>query len=193
MGREFELKYRATPAQQAAILKEYGDFTPITMETTYFDTLDGALSAGHITLRRRFENGTSVCTVKTPADQHGRGEWETECDDIKAAIPILCKLGCPVDLISLCEKGITPICGAKFTRLAKTLTLTHCTVELALDKGILTGGGKEIPLAEVEAELKAGNTADVDHFATYLMVTYGLEVEKYSKFARAKALAKGGA
>ena len=193
MGREFELKYRATPAQQAAILKEYGDFTPITMETTYFDTLDGALSASRITLRRRFENGISVCTVKTPADQHGRGEWETECDDIKAAIPILCKLGCPVDLTSLCEKGIAPICGAKFTRLAKTLTLTHCTVELALDKGILTGGGKEIPLVEVEAELKSGNTADVDQFATYLMATYGLEVEKYSKFARAKALAKGEA
>ena len=191
MGREFELKYRATPAQQAAILKEYGDFTPITMETTYFDTLDGALSASRITLRRRFENGTSVCTVKTPADQHGRGEWETECDDIKAAIPILCKLGCPVDLISLCEKGITPICGAKFTRLAKTLTLTHCTVELALDNGILTGGGKEISLCEVEVELKAGSEAAATDFAHEFAARFGLLPEKKSKFKRALSLSRG--
>lgn len=191
MGREFELKYRATPAQQAAILKEYGDFTPITMETTYFDTLDGALSASRITLRRRFENGTSVCTVKTPADQHGRGEWETECDDIKAAIPILCKLGCPVDLISLCEKGITPICGAKFTRLAKTLTLTHCTVELALDNGILTGGGKEISLCEVEVELKAGSEAAATDFAHEFAAQFGLLPEKKSKFKRALSLSRG--
>ena len=191
MGREFELKYRATPAQQAAILKEYGDFTPITMETTYFDTLDGALSASRITLRRRFENGTSVCTVKTPADQHGRGEWETECDDIKAAIPILCKLGCPVDLTSLCEKGITPICGAKFTRLAKTLTLTHCTVELALDNGILTGGGKEISLCEVEVELKAGSEAAATDFARDFAARFGLPPEKKSKFKRALSLSRG--
>ena len=191
MGREFELKYRATPAQQAAILKEYGDFTPITMETTYFDTLDGALSASRITLRRRFENGTSVCTVKTPADQHGRGEWETECDDIKAAIPILCKLGCPVDLTSLCEKGITPICGAKFTRLAKTLTLTHCTVELALDNGILTGGGKEISLCEVEVELKAGSETAATDFAHEFAARFGLLPEKKSKFKRALSLSRG--
>ena len=169
MGREFELKYRATPAQQAAILKEYGDFTPITMETTYFDTLDGALSASRITLRRRFENGTSVCTVKTPADQHGRGEWETECDDINAAIPILCKLGCPVDLIPLCEKGITPICGAKFTRLAGLLELPGCTAELALDTGVLLGGGREIPLCEVELELNSFVTvADASKVKVYM-------------------------
>ena len=191
MGREFELKYRATPAQQAAILKEYGDFTPITMETTYFDTLDGALSASRITLRRRFENGTSVCTVKTPADQHGRGEWETECDDIKAAIPILCKLGCPVDLVSLCAKGITPICGAKFTRLAKTLTLTHCTVELALDNGILTGGGKEISLCEVEVELKAGSETAATDFAHEFAAQFSLLPEKKSKFKRALSLSRG--
>ena len=191
MGREFELKYRATPAQRSAIMKEYGDFTPITMETTYFDTLDGTLSAAHITLRRRFENGVSVCTVKTPADQHGRGEWETECDSIETAIPVLCKLGCPVDLVSLCAKGITPICGAKFTRLAKTLTLPGCTVELALDAGILTGGGKELPLCEVEVELKEGSEAAATDFAHAFAARFGLLPEKRSKFKRTLSLSRG--
>ena len=66
MGREFELKFAATKADLETLQAQFGNFTPITMETTYFDTLDGALSASRITLRRRFENGTSVCTVKTP-------------------------------------------------------------------------------------------------------------------------------
>ena len=40
MGREFELKYRANPEQIVAIEKKYGDFTPISVETTYYDTYD---------------------------------------------------------------------------------------------------------------------------------------------------------
>ena len=71
MGREFELKYAATQAQQDALGASFGEFTPIAMETTYYDTSDGALSRQHITLRRRLENGVSVCTVKTPGDPEG--------------------------------------------------------------------------------------------------------------------------
>ena len=68
MGIEFELKYRATPAQQAALLERFGgQGRAISMETTYYDTPDRYLSARHITLRRRMENNVSVCTVKTPA------------------------------------------------------------------------------------------------------------------------------
>ena len=191
MGREFELKYAATPAQQAAILTEFGAFAPITMETTYYDTPDSALSARRITLRRRFENGISVCTVKTPSDEHGRGEWETECGDIETAIPILCKLGCPVDLISLCREGLVATCAAKFTRLAKTLTLPGCIVELALDSGILSGGSKELPLCEVEVELKEGSEDAAADFARDLAAQFGLVPEKDSKFKRALSLLKG--
>ena len=57
MGREFELKFRATEAQQAAILEKYEGFRKIAMETTYYDTADRALSARRITLRQRKENG----------------------------------------------------------------------------------------------------------------------------------------
>ena len=34
MGKEFELKYAATPAQQQALMEGFGDFTEIAMETT---------------------------------------------------------------------------------------------------------------------------------------------------------------
>jgi inorganic triphosphatase YgiF len=190
MGKEFEIKFKATPDQLAAIEAEYGCFSLFSMETTYYDAVDSSLSARHITLRRRMENGSAVCTVKTPLDGLGRGEWETECDRIEDAIPILCKLGCGEDLISLTACGIIPVCGARFTRLAGTLNTEGCTVELALDRGVLLGGGREVPLCEVEVELKAGSEEDALLFAQRLAVKYGLTQENRSKFRRALELAK---
>ena len=191
MGKEFELKFAATEAQQAAVAEVFGIFTPISMETTYYDTPRGELSARYITLRRRFENGISVCTVKTPGDGFTKGEWEVEWDDINTAIPMLCKLGCPEEVAALTQSGITPICGARFTRQAKTIDAPGCTVELALDKGILLGGGKETPLCEIEVELKSGEPEAAVAFAEKLAARFDLTPLKTSKFRRALALAKG--
>ena len=47
MGREFELKYQADAGQIAAIREKYGDFTAISMETTYYDTFDLKLMMHH--------------------------------------------------------------------------------------------------------------------------------------------------
>ena len=190
MGREFELKFAATEAIQAAIEARFGEFAAIAMETTYFDTPDRALSARHITLRRRMENGISVCTLKTPTGGIGRGEWELECNTIEAAIPELCKLSNHPLLPLLLAPGVAPICGARFLRKAATLTLPECTVELALDKGVLLGGGKEIPLCEVEVELKDGPEEAAVAFAKALAAEYCLQQEPKSKFKRASMLAE---
>ena len=190
MGREFELKFRATPEQQEAILSLYGDFSTIDMETTYYDTPNGSLSARNITLRRRLENGNAVCTVKTQLDGVGRGEWETNHQRIEDAIPVLCKLGCTEDLIALTAPGLVRVCGARFTRQCKTLAVEGSTVELALDRGILLGGGRELPLCEVEVELKEGREDDALLFAQILAAKYGLQQETKSKFRRALDLAK---
>lgn len=191
MGREFELKFAAGEEAFAALGRNWTDFTVITMETTYFDTPDGALARRHITLRRRLENGVSVCTVKTPASGGGRGEWELEETDIGAAVPALCKLGCPEELLSLTAGGLVPVCGARFTRRARLLTLPRCRVELALDEGALLGGGREMPLREVEVEVKSGSEEAASAFAEGLAREFGLTPEPKSKFRRALALAKG--
>ena len=190
MGREFELKFRADEAKIAAIAAKYGDFTSISMETTYYDTPARALSPLHWTLRRRYENGKSVCTLKTPAPGGARGEWETECPDILSAIPELCKLGAPIQLVAYTIDGVEQVCGAKFTRLAKALELENCTVELALDRGCLMGGGQEAPLREVEVELKDGSEEAAIAFATALAEEFGLVPEHGSKYRRALALAQ---
>lgn len=192
MGIEFEVKFRATPGSHSAIREAYsGAFSQLQMETTYYDTVDGSLAARWFTLRRRMENGRSVCTLKTPEKGLGRGEYEVLCPDIDAAIPELCKLSGVSELPSLTEGGLVPVCGARFTRLAQMLYLPECTVELALDEGVLTGGGKSVPLCEVEVELKSGSREAVLAFAKELAQRFDLAPETRSKFRRALALAKG--
>ena len=193
MGREFELKFRAAPEVLDAIRAEYGPFSPITMETVYYDTAEGHLRRLRWTLRRRYENGVSVCTVKTPAPGGGRGEWEVTAPDIREAIPKLIALGAPAPLAQLTQEGLTQVCAARFTRLAATLEIPGATVELALDKGVLLGGGQELPFSEVEAELKTGSEAAVTAFANDLARRFRLEPEPKSKQQRALALAKGTA
>ena len=191
MGIEYERKYKATPEALDRLEKAMGTGETIAMETTYYDTPDGAFSARHWTVRRRLENGKSICTFKFPVDAIGRGEFEVENPDLTDAIEELCKLSNKEELSVLAKDGLIPVCGARFTRTAIALNVGNTQLELALDRGVLLGGGKEIPLFEAEAELKAGDSQDVDRFGAYLQAAFDLQPEQLSKFARAKKLAKG--
>ena len=192
MATEFELKYAATAAQLKSIQAALpGAYTSISMETTYYDTPAHALSSRKWTLRRRFENGVSVCTLKTPAGNLERNEWEVECESIEEVLPELCKLSCLSNLRELTANGVIPVCGARFTRLACQIDTEHTVVELALDQGILFGGGREQPLAEVEVELKSGSEEAACRFAEDLATRFELIPEGKSKFRRALDLAQG--
>lgn len=191
MGRELEFKFRGTPEVLQNIRERFGPFSSIAMETTYYDTQDLKLSFHHWTLRRRLENGSSICTVKIPLDDGSRGEWEIESSNLMEAVMTLCRQGAPWELMRCCAGGLYPLCGAKFTRLAATVTLEDAVVELALDRGALTGRGKNQPLCEVEVEYKSGREETAQAFALSLAREFSLEEEPLSKFARARALALG--
>ena len=190
MGREFELKYRADAGTLLEIQEKFGEFTAITMETAYYDTQDSLLNRLHWTLRRRYENGVSVCTLKTPAAGGGRGEWEVQAPDIAAALPLLQQLDTPEGLRIFTADCLVLSCGARFTRLAKSVEIPGAVVELALDRGVLLGGGQELPFAEMEVELKEGSEEAAIRFAQALAEEFSLEPEHKSKHARAVALAR---
>lgn len=189
MAREFEVKYRLTPGALADIRQKYGPFTAITMETVYYDTPGGDFSARKWTLRRRLENGVSVCALKTPAEHGGTGEWEWKGSDLLEALPHLAALGAPEEILTLAQSGLSPLCEARFTRQAVLIPFRNSKLELALDEGALLGGGRSAPLLELEAELKAGAEEDALAFGAYLERVYGLQPEAHSKFKRAYALA----
>lgn len=192
MGVEFELKYSAEPSMQEAIAQQYfARCETFQMETAYYDTPSGALSQRRVTLRRRMENGEAVCTVKTPISGYGRGEWDCRCQRIEDSIPLLCQAGAPAELAQLTEEGLQQVCGARFTRRAAQVTLENTVLEIALDRGVLTGGGRELPLCEVEVELKSGEPEVAIAFGMQLKRQFGLIPQKKSKFRRALDLAQG--
>ena len=192
MGIEFELKYRASETVFDAVRQDLpGEAHLLQMQSVYYDTCDGALSARRWTLRQRLENGQSICTLKTPGDGIRRQEWEVASESIEQGVLELCKLDCPAEFPGLIRTGLVPICGAHFTRIAKTICLDDCTIELAMDSGELTGGKQKLPLCELEVELKSGGEEACRAFAATLVRQYGLIPEPASKFQRALALYKG--
>jgi len=191
MGREFELKFQADAGVIEKIREKYGMFTQISMETTYYDTFDLKLAMHHWTLRRRMENGVSVCTFKRPHENGGRGEWEVEAPNIMEGVMQLCQNGADLELMRITVGGLQEVCGARFTRLARTLDIPGGKVELALDQGVLLGRGKELPLAEVEVELKEGTDEIATGFARQIAEEFSLVPEPKSKFVRAMTLAMG--
>ena len=190
MGVEFELKFLADESVFEELKRESDSWVTYDMATTYYDTPDGQCSQRYWTLRRRFENGLSVCTLKTPAGSQGRNEFETACDDICTALPILCANGAPADLLDMTANGIVEVCGAKFRRLAGRVDVNGTEVELALDKGVLTGGGKELPFVEVEVELKSGDPDTAVAYAKALAHQFHLRSERKSKYKRALDLSR---
>lgn len=193
MAIEFELKYRATPALLSQVRQALsGQEQRIHMCTQYYDTPSGSLSARHYTLRRRMENDKSVCTLKYPLSGAGRGELELECDTLEEALPHLCRESGLGDLPGLLEEGLVKVCGARFTRIAKTVQYEGAVLELALDEGVLTGGDREAPLCELEVELKEGSPEAAVACGSWLQKTFSLEPEPKSKFRRARELAQKG-
>ena len=191
MGVEYERKFRADRSVLLEINAAFSEASQqIRMETVYYDTPSGALSAKRYTLRRRLENGVSVCTLKAPAGE-ARGEWETENVFIENALDTLIADGAPKEIKDLVKEGLFPICGAKFTRLARTVVLENAVAELALDHGYLFSGDRKAPLCEVELELKSGDKESFDRYVLAFAKRFDLEEEKTSKFARALQLYRG--
>ena len=192
VGQEIEWKFAADDALLRAVRAAYpGAYRTITMETTYFDTWDGKLTGRRVTLRRRLENGESVCTVKTGATGRCRGEWECRADSIEEGLLELCKLSGLPELAHVTPGALVPLCGARFTRQALLLPLEDGDVELALDAGQLLGGGSALPFWEIEVEGKRGDFASWERFADCLAARFSLKAQPLSKFRRALALAKG--
>ena len=194
MAQELEFKYTLAGQSQFDALRELlqtrypGNWEPIKMETDYYDTPDRRLAAKNWTLRIRYENEVSVLTVKTPVQGRLRGEWEVVEGTLPTGLMALVRRGAPEELMELYQASFRPVCGARFRRLRRIVELPGATAELALDRGVLLGGSKELPFWELEAELKAGDGQALGRWCEALARERGLTEETRSKFARALSL-----
>lgn len=194
MGLELEYKYGLTSPLFAALNRELprrfpGGWQEITMQSRYYDTADRYLSAQRITLRLRREDDRQVLTMKAPGKGLCRQEWELPGGDLDC-VQQLAALGAPPAVLERLRDDVQLVCGARFTRRRRLVTLGVTQIELALDDGELLGGGAKAPFWELEAEWKGGAVEEMEDWCRSLAREYGLRLETRSKFARAMALAE---
>ncbi len=168
------------------------------LHSVYFDTEDRLLFRRRHTLRVRKDGRLHTQTVKaeTTADDDlaSRQEWETAVEGL--APDLAAAADTPVAEI-LAGKGMTaadlrPLVTVEVSRTLRLLRPAPGTlIEMAIDRGKLSGGDRSEPIAEVELELKEGETAELFAFARRLLADVPFRLEFRPKSARGFALLDG--
>lgn len=199
---EIEAKFRiaATDLAELAKLRRLGAYAlnpspaPEQQENIYYDTSDGRLNTARYGLRVRRVGNRALVTLKGPAEVaadgvHRRAEFEFSGDQPD---PQVWAPGVARDLALALTGGapLVPMAAVLTERYVLHVTLSGTPVaEICLDHGLLRGGEREQPFAEVEIELlPAGSPADLAAIAKALGTHANLVPEVQTKLQRALAL-----
>lgn len=199
---EIELKLRIDPKhvarlKKAAVLREVKEgrrLATMRLVSIYYDTPKLSLSRKGIAVRVR-QKGTSGWeqTVKATNGARlalpARDEWTVELSD---GTLDLSRFADP-DLVKLLAKQVNPKKIARIfeTDLNRTTVDLHyrdAMMELAIDQGVVRAQDREVPLSEVELELKEGHPAALFDFTLELQRTVPLYLSLRSKASRGRDL-----
>lgn len=156
----------------------------VHLEARYYDTEEGSLSAARVGLRVRKENDESVATLKYGGGASGATHRREEVNrplghaDFRAEVftkdhPWLKKL--------IEDKPLIEVVRTDIDRHQLTYAYKESLLELALDQGLVFGGGKKRAICELEIELIRGKEADLDDFEKAHLRPYRLKASKLSK------------
>jgi triphosphatase len=199
VNQEVELKLLAT-AGELELLREAPVFARYALdkgvahklEAIYYDTPDCSLLKNGLSLRVRRNGRRFVQTLKR-APVHGqpfvRGEWETA---VVSSVPDLSSLpvseiGAPLD--GLTVNALDPVFVTKVRRRTQRLELPGAIIEVAFDQGSIEAGERAEPIAEVELELKAGDSGVIYDLGLQLLEIAPLRIGTLSKSDRGYDLA----
>ncbi|MDP2504538.1 inorganic triphosphatase [Oceanobacter sp. 3_MG-2023] len=194
MTYEIELKLRFAP-EHAIALQQALDVRATrgghsTLNNTYFDTEQGDLSRQACALRIR-QNGESSFeqTLKTRGSNQGglsvRHEWNWPLDHHQLDTTLLAS-----DVVrahwpdGVCADSLLPLFSTNFARQRWVWQRGPSQVEVVLDRGLIQGGGTEVPLCELELELLQGDPADIWWMAETLGAEVPLWMSDISKAER---------
>ena len=183
------------------LMKKYQTAPPCDHITTsvYFDTPDLQVRSTDAGLRVRHANQQWLQTLKGGGDVsgglHSRNEWESvvaEPIPDLAALRRLVPARSPWDKLLRQKKlaqRLIPIFTTDFVRTAWQLRLPDgAEVECVLDLGSIKCNDTELPISEIELELKSGDAASLFCFALTLQKTITLRIGNVSKAARGYTL-----
>ncbi|HEY4344050.1 MAG TPA: CHAD domain-containing protein [Parvibaculum sp.] len=205
MDREIELKLECEPDALDRVRRspalsrlKQGKASAKTLRSIYFDTEDFALMENGLALRVREVGAKRIQTLKTDSEGKGpasdRGEWEAALQSDGDG-PDLNRL--PAALRNRIRKlapngNLSPRLVSDIRRTASRLrTEDGSEIEFAIDSGTMRANGLEIPISELELELKHGAPANLYRLALALADVAPMRIGMRSKAARGRALAMG--
>lgn len=197
--QEIELKLRyfdnavwdeITKIQAVIDLAVHGSEKIEFLETIYYDTPANSLEKAGLSYRIRFTGHERIATVKadgfTSGGLHNRSEWSFVISDLKPdPTPFL--------TLPIGERLKTAVGDQKLHELFRTcfkrksvdlLTKQGSLIELAADLGKIAADSAEVPIQEIELELKQGKIAEVLQVAAKLVRSFKLLPESQSKYYR---------
>lgn len=205
-GKELEIKFIGGGAELSALpgsafmdALTRGEGGWERLETRYYDTSEGELTAAGISLRQRSVGSSKrVQTVKRKGGEGlvAREEWER----ILAAgdaFPALTGASDVDVLLSTLAGRLQPTVEMDVDRWSCEFPFRGSVLEIAVDMGVskITDGREEgVPsfLGEAELELISGDAKDLFAAAKLVLVNTGLRLHARSKLDTAKAAAVPG-
>lgn len=163
MADEIELKLELTADGADAIAASGllpGDPDIAAQRSIYFDTPAQDLAKAGLSLRIRRSGKKRIQTVKADgASASGlfvRSEWECA---VKDDTPILDDTTPIRALLGKKANSIAPVFEVKIERHAWIISEGETRIELVLDRGEAVVGDRQVPICEIELELKNGDPA----------------------------------
>jgi triphosphatase len=163
----------------------------------YYDTPEFALRDQGVALRLRRTGTHWLQTLKSAgrveAGLHQRDEFETPVPAQILNYPALAQSGAAAVLADpALPLKLRPVFVTDFKRTTRQLQPTAGTqIEFCLDRGAILAGSAQLPISEIELELKSGAPEQLLQFALALLELVPLRLEPASKAERGYALAAG--
>lgn len=170
------------------------------LDSVYYDTADMSLYRRGVALRVRRVGNRFVQTVKTDgaggSGVQRRGEWEAPVGSFEPELDAIDDAEARAHIGPLGPGELRPVFTTRIERETRLVDSGGVeepgrVVEVALDRGVITADGRELPVAEVELELLRGTPASLYRLALELHHSTPLRLQSQSKAARGYALALG--
>ena len=189
---EQELKLNVPVVAQARVEQavQRAKFSQIQLRALYFDTPSRALVRARIALRLRLEGNQWVQTLKMPGE-HSLSRIEINQDRPEPTLDLNIYEGSPAgEILSSLTEPLQVCYETDVQRLLRDIRSPSGTVELAFDRGWLRAGALQLPISEVEFELKRGALAAVFEIGRQWQQKFGLILDFRSKAERGDQLAQ---
>lgn len=159
---------------------------------TYFDTPDLQLRNSNVGLRVRRVNNSWIQNIKSGSSAqgglHSRQEWESP---VAGPAPELARLRHLIDDKKVrrnvlgapaLQRRLAPVFTTNIKRVVWDLQLQDGSrIECALDHGKIEHGGKNVPISELELELKSGDPRQLFDLALGLQQDIPMHIGNRSK------------